>query len=389
MEARFELIRWRREELEELVGALAVAGIEHRLEGTDLVVAEADEDRTDDIIDQITDPGTAELAGAGGSDDDEVGYQLEGWDQAQIDRLEADLERRNIDYEWDDDTLVVAAEDEPAVDSLVAEVEGTVAEAMRDLVIPTRALVRDPSVLDTPAFIDPAMLVLAGHPPLEVRQLLQGLLFRSDGADRPTITSWARRLLALLPPTPRVPPMASEGGDRVYGATGDEDSGDSPTDDHDELVYELVDWTPQLRQQLVLVLEREGIAYEWDGNDLVVPAAVEEQVDGFIDQMEQADELAPAGAGADDEASYHILSELFDAADRLSHDPADVGVCGEMVAVAERARLLPPLFGIDEEVWKGILERAEATVEAIEHEQDDDAVAERAAGLRDALRGFV
>ncbi|MDQ1395081.1 MAG: hypothetical protein QOG64_340 [Acidimicrobiaceae bacterium] len=386
MEARFELVRWQREELDELTRALADEGIEHRLEGTDLVVAEGDEQRTDDLIERITDPGSDPGSPDADSDEDEVGYQLDGWEPAQIESLERDLENEGIDYGWEDGTLVVAAVDEAAVDAVVAEVEGTVREAMADLVNPTKAVVGDPSVLETPAFIDPATLVLAGHPPLEVRQLLQDLLFRSDGADRITVTAWARRLLSLLPSAPKISGMAGDGRD---GDDRDQDGGDQGGGDHDELVYELVDWTPQLRQQLVLVLEREGIAYEWDGNDLVVPAAFEQQVDGFIDQMEQADELAAAGSDGDDEATYHVMSELFDAADRLTHDPADIGLCGELVTVADRARDLPPLFGIDETLWKGILERSAATVQAIEQEQNDDLVVERAALLRDALRGFV
>src|SRR5207248_8168361 len=121
--------------------------------------------------------------------------------------------------------------------------------------------------------------VLAGHPHTEVRQLLQDLLFRSDGVGDATVKQWARQLAGRLPGRPTVATMAED------------------IDEHDELVYELVDWSDAMREELALLLERDGIAYEWDGNDLAVPAAYETQVDTLIDQMEQSEpsELPPAG----------------------------------------------------------------------------------------------
>ena len=162
-----------------------------------------------------------------------------------------------------------------------------------------------------------------------------------------------------------------------------------PGNDHEELVYELIEWSPELRQQLALVLEREGIPYEWDGDDLAVPAAHEQEVDALIDQMEQADPLTAAPAADDDEANYEIVSDLFVAADRLSHDPKDLALCGDFVAAAERITEVPPGFGIDQVTWRTIFELAAGLVQAIEDEEDDKLVAKRSANLRDALRGFV
>ena len=379
MEITFELVRWEPDELAELTDALNAAGIAHRLEGIQLTVEEYDADRTDALIEEVSNPGDgdggAEVAGGGGGgeDEDEVGYQLEGWRDDQLDQLERALVARQLSYSWDEDgTLVVAASDEHTVDALIAEVEGTMQEALAELAGPVRAVVADPAVLETPEFIDPATLVLAGHPSPEVRQLLQDLLFRSDAAGPAAVKRWARELADLLPKPSTVARMP-----------------DDP-DGHDELVYELVDWSPGMREELVLVLEREGIPYEWDGNDLAVPAAYESEVDALMDQMEQGDELpATSASGDDDEANYQRLSELFDAADRVARNPSDVTQCAELVGAADLVAGLPALYGIDDLTWRAILEQAALAVAAIDGEEDDRAVAERAAKLRDALRGFV
>src|SRR4051812_30534022 len=295
-EISFELVRWQPHELLELTDALSAAGIGHRLEGNELTVEQTDADRVDAIIETVSHPGGGgDTDDSGASDADEVGYQLEDWSEDQLDELRRSLSKRGIEHWWDEDgSLVVAAADEHAVDAVVAEVEGTMEEALTELIAPTTAVIQDPSVLDTPDFIDPATLVLAGHPPIEIRELLQDLLYRSDDASVGTVAGRARRLLALLPADP--------GATRLDRPT-------MPGNDHEELVYELIEWSPELRQQLALVLEREGIPYEWDGDDLAVPAAHEQEVDALIDQMEQADPLTAAPAADDDEANYEIVSD--------------------------------------------------------------------------------
>src|SRR5438552_12188664 len=98
--------------------------------------------------------------------------------------------------------------------------------------------------------------------------------------------------------------------DRARVMQGENGLGIAMEDDasHEELIYELVDWSPEMRNELSLVLEREEIAHEWEGDDLVVAAAVETQVDVLIDQIEQGDELPAAPEDVDDEAEYNLLS---------------------------------------------------------------------------------
>ena len=179
--------------------------------------------------------------------------------------------------------------------------------------------------------------------------------------------------------------------DRARSAQGDNGQGIPMENDatHEELIYELVEWSPEMRNELSLVLEREEIAHEWEGDDLVVAAAVEEQVDGLIDQMEQGEELSPAPEDVDDEAEYNLLSDLFVAADRLANSPADLALCGDLVDAAGPARSMPVPFGVDENSWRVIQQHASSLVDAIEVEEPDDVVGERARILSDLLRAYV
>jgi hypothetical protein len=158
---------------------------------------------------------------------------------------------------------------------------------------------------------------------------------------------------------------------------------------HDELVYELVDWSPEMRNQLSLVLEREGIAYDWEGTDLIIAAALEAQVDDLIDQMEQGTELAASTGDGDDEANYNVLSDLFLAADRLAADPSDLALCGDLADAAGPAQAMAAPFGVDETAWNRIQDTLRSALEAIETEAPDEVVATNAASWRDLLRGYV
>src|ERR1700722_3137368 len=61
----------------------------------------------------------------GGDEDDEVGYRLDGWADRDRGRL---IERHNaseILHRFEEDELIIAAEDESRVDDIVAEVPTT------------------------------------------------------------------------------------------------------------------------------------------------------------------------------------------------------------------------------------------------------------------------
>jgi hypothetical protein len=163
-------------------------------------------------------------------------------------------------------------------------------------------------------------------------------------------------------------------------------------EDHDELVYELPDWSEEQRGELGLLLDRENIPFQWEGGtDLIVPAANEERVDALLDEIEQGgEELAPVLVDdLDDETRYEAISELFGVSDRLSHKPGDVALCGDFIDAAAVVRELPAPYGVSDDVWWGVQTRIRSLTEAIEMEAEDEAVEQGARTLADLLRSFV
>src|SRR5262249_56717954 len=55
--------------------------------------------------------------------------------------------------------------------------------------------------------------------------------------------------------------------------------------DEDETVYELPDWLPEQRAQLGVFLDDASIHYEWEGDDLVVPASREAEVEALFGRV--------------------------------------------------------------------------------------------------------
>lgn len=177
----------------------------------------------------------------------------------------------------------------------------------------------------------------------------------------------------------------------------------------DVIVYELDEWTPDQRGALEQRLVAADIQHQWEtqsgadveesyepgnpwvvGTDLVVGEQDEETVDALLDDIENPDALAEApDDGVDDEANYAIMGNLYVAADRLKDDPGDLAVAGEFFDAADAARTIDPPFGIDPEVWRRVQEMAAEVSQAIEQEQDDEAVQAKAQRLRDVLFGYV
>lgn len=167
-----------------------------------------------------------------------------------------------------------------------------------------------------------------------------------------------------------------------------------PEEDHEILVYELNTWEPDQRDQLEVVLSEQGIPYQWEDTDLLVPAADEERVDSLLDEIEFPEAL-PADAdegdeGVDDEATYKVMSDLFVIADRIADaKTVDLAVAGDFIEAATAAAGTPAPFGVDERTWQQVQRLAGEISERLEEEGEDDAVIAEAATLRNALRGFV
>lgn len=165
-------------------------------------------------------------------------------------------------------------------------------------------------------------------------------------------------------------------------------------EDHEILVYELNAWDEPQRAQLGFVLAEAGVTFQWEGTDLLVPAADEARVDALLDQVEFPDALEEQAAegedDVDDEAVYQVISDLFVISDRIADaKEVDLAVAGDFIEAAAAAKETPPPFGFDERLWQQIQHLANEISERLENEEEDRVVIAEAATLRNALRGFV
>lgn len=181
--------------------------------------------------------------------------------------------------------------------------------------------------------------------------------------------------------------------------------------EHDVVVYELEDWEPELRGRLDLLLTTRGIEHRWERPEglyegdafttagdpeawavsphLVVAERDEEAVDGCLDEVEFPMALEPADDNEDDEAVYEVMAGLFNAADRLMHDPGDHGVAGEFMEAADAAKAAAVPFGVDGEAWAEVVRQAGALAGHLEADADDATVVTSARDLRQLLQPYV
>jgi len=171
--------------------------------------------------------------------------------------------------------------------------------------------------------------------------------------------------------------------------------------DDDQIAYDLAEWPAEDRTIATGDLVELGIPYRWEDNlVLIVPAGVEEQVDAILDEIDEnaldtGDEEAlvdlETGEDGGEEAAT-AMSDLFIAADGLSHGTYDEEQVVEFIEAASAvAQSLPP-YGIEPHVWNRIQSEASAIVTALEKGQDgddDEAVTSGARALRDLLRNYV
>ncbi len=169
----------------------------------------------------------------------------------------------------------------------------------------------------------------------------------------------------------------------------------------DEVLYELDDWPVEARVRLTATFAERGIPSRWEpGLTIAVLEADDEAAERVLDELEEEladddeeweeeDEVDGAD-GASDSAAQAAMGDLFVAADRLMHEPADDDVAADLVeagAVVETAERPP--FGIDPGLWSKVQALAAVVREDLEANADDDVVAQDARTLRDTLRPLV
>jgi len=174
-----------------------------------------------------------------------------------------------------------------------------------------------------------------------------------------------------------------------------------PSDvDDEQIAYDLAEWPAGDRAIATADLVELGIQYRWDDNVvLVVPATAEEQVDAILDEIDENAESGDEAAleeldtGEDGgEEAVTAMSDLFIAADNLSHETYDEPKVVEFIEAATAVSQSLPPYGMEAIVWKRIQSEASAIVATLEKGEDGDdneAVTDGARALRDLLRHYV
>ncbi|HWC12304.1 MAG TPA: hypothetical protein VG455_13915 [Acidimicrobiales bacterium] len=163
----------------------------------------------------------------------------------------------------------------------------------------------------------------------------------------------------------------------------------------DEVLYELDDWPVESRVKLTATFAERGIPSRWEPGLTIAVLEVDDEVaEQVLDELEEEladdedwdDELEELDDddGSSDSATHAAMGDLFVAADRLMHEPADEDVAGDLVeaGTAVEAASRPP-FGIDPGLWR--------KVQALSSVVRGDLVvgAQDARTLRDTLRPLV
>jgi hypothetical protein len=99
---------------------LAEREVPHEWNGTDLTIDPAEEDQVDALLAEVeTEHGVQDSGGAAG----EVVYDLGEWTTLQRTTLEERLVESEVPFRWEDDSLVIAENDEGFTEALLDEVE--------------------------------------------------------------------------------------------------------------------------------------------------------------------------------------------------------------------------------------------------------------------------
>ena len=175
--------------------------------------------------------------------------------------------------------------------------------------------------------------------------------------------------------------------ERIMDQLEEDLSAEAETDDEDEQVaYDLSEWDDDSCVQLLDALATEEIPYALDDDELIVTGTDEARVDEIVAALTTPGATLMLGGPA----SFEAMSELFVAADELSHDPDDGSATTSLVAGARAAAGSTVPYGLDAAWWDGVVARAGALADLIEAPNPDhEQVVDLAAALRNELRPFI
>jgi len=355
---------------------------------------------------------------AEGESDDEVGYNLDEWEDAARGELIEAMIEGGFRHRFEGDEMVIPAEDEDEVDSLIAHLgtpgsEGdpgdpVPGQVLTKLADAARRLVADPTDMvadgdlaeaaaglfaidevwgvdeDTWAAIGRVTRRLLGA--LGAEEALEDEIAESSSLLSRLLQDLRGKVLGFGAETAEAPEDTDADSDE-----GDEDEGDDEAEEasgaEDEMVYELEDWRPEERAQISLLLERGKISYHWEGTDLIVGAAHDEAVDGILAEVTRTG--SESVDDADDESRYLQISNLFGAADRLAGDPESEQKQDDLVELATMIQNWATPFAVSDDEWWKIRLRAHDLAESIGLGASRMVLVDGATNLRDLLRKFV
>ena len=357
-EVGYRIDGWTDRDRGQLIIRLNDLGIEHRFEEEELVVDASDEGRVDDLVamlGQSAEAGLSDEFGQAGDNEDREG--LDETDDVELDDL--DGSETGAYYEADDDfaasvRLLADAATRLRMDPTDMHADADVAEASAGVFMADRYGPFDEREWSAIGRVTRRLLAALG-----AEEALEDDIRREAGV--------LEKLLAPLGATP----TAVAAGETPEVAPGE------------RTVYELPEWLPDQRAQLGFLLDEAGIAYEWEGDELLVPSDREEEVEGLFDQV--------AGGGeeeVDSETQYQAVAELFAACGRLAGDPTDPARQDAALLWIEESEG-PPLLGMADVDWFRIRSKARVLAAAIEEEHDPDEIYQHANSLQDLLRTVV
>ena len=158
-----------------------------------------------------------------------------------------------------------------------------------------------------------------------------------------------------------------------------------PSDD--EVGYDLDDWEPNSRGELVTVLAAHGIAHRWEDGELVVRERDADVVEPLIDDIDNPDALEVEDD--DDDAAAELLSALYVAADVLAGDHGNPGAVLELCQAEAEAQEMDAPYGVTKDTWDEIRRRAAVVAELLDDNTDEDAIRAASRELRDLLHPLV
>lgn len=384
-EVGYRIDGWGGAERGELIVRLNDLGIPHRFEDEELVVDASDESRVDDLVAVLGDllrprrlvaapPSGRESPGEDDRDDDDPG--------------EDDPDGEDPGEDAGPGEAPPAEDDSPQVKAAV--------ELLSDAV---GRLCEDPTDMQADADVAEAsacVFTVERYGPFgeqewaavgRVTRQLLALLGAEEALDDAISTQAAvlRRLLDK-PGAPGVSAAApgEEAELEAVEVPDDDPSKAGGTQRLERTVYELPDWLPDQRAELEVRLSASGIDFEWDGDDLLVPAEREDDVDAVFDGI-----VGTSGDDDDsDEERYQALTELFASTGRLAADPADAD---RQESVREWASIVggAPLLGMDEIDWFRIMSKLRALLAVLDGDGDPVALGDLAQEMHELLRTVV